>query len=279
MLIKINNKARLKQAVALAVLAVLSACSGNPYAPTNRVYKRQAKQLAQSLRQIPPVNAGQDSLNISSTWAGTTNFNLRKPNFVVIHYTAQNSVGQTLRTFTLTRTQVSAHYVVSRDGTIYHMLNDYMRAWHAGTGKWGKDADINSSSIGIELDNNGSEPFAEAQITSLLKLLGNLKQNYNIPTQNFIGHGDMAPTRKPDPGVYFPWKTLAEKGFGLWYDNTMDLPPAGFDPAIALRLIGYDTSNLNATIVAFKRHFVQSNISPVLSPSDMAILYNLSMKY
>jgi N-acetylmuramoyl-L-alanine amidase len=83
------------------------------------------------------------------------------------------------------------------------MLNDYLRAWHAGKGSWGKNTDINSASIGIELDNNGSEPFS-AQITSLMALLSKLQKQYGIPAQNIIGHSDIAPTRKSDPSALFP---------------------------------------------------------------------------
>src|SRR4030095_16852175 len=128
----------------------------------------QAKQLAAIIKQTPL----KDSF-ATGAWVGTTNFNLRKPNYVIIHHTAQKSCDQTLKTFTLTRTQVSAHYVICEDGTIHHMLNDYFRAWHAGVGKWGNNSDINSSSIGIELDNDGFEVFSESQINSLMTLLGN----------------------------------------------------------------------------------------------------------
>ena len=87
-------------------------------------------------------------------------------------------------------TQVSAHYVICKDGTVHHMLNDYLRAWHGGIAKWGNNIDINSSSIGIEIDNNGFEPFSEPEITSLLKFLSGLKKAYNIPAANFIGHAE-----------------------------------------------------------------------------------------
>src|SRR6185369_16770796 len=125
-------------------------------------------------------------LQYADNWVGTTNFSMRRPNFVVIHHTAQNSCDSTLRTFTLTRTQVSAHYVICRDGTVHHMLNDLLRAHHAGVSKWGNNVDLNSSSIGIEIDNNGFEPFSDAQINSLMELLGRLKRTYNIPTANFM---------------------------------------------------------------------------------------------
>jgi N-acetylmuramoyl-L-alanine amidase len=133
------------------------------------------------------------------------------------------------------------------------MLNDYLRAWHAGVGKWGNDADINSSSIGIELDNNGFEFFSDAQMKSLLQLLASLKKTYNIPTANFIGHADIAPTRKNDPNIFFPWKELAGKGFGNWYDDTTNIiMPPFFDDVKALRIIGYDTKDTTAAILTLK---------------------------
>jgi N-acetylmuramoyl-L-alanine amidase len=116
---------------------------------------------------------------INTKWIGTVNFNLRKP--IIIHHTAQDSLQQTIKTFTVTRTQVSSH-VIADDGSV-QMLNDYLRAWHAGRGSWGKDTDINSSSIGIELDNNGTEVFLKHKF-SLMALLSKLKKEYNIPTQN-----------------------------------------------------------------------------------------------
>ncbi|OGX82749.1 N-acetylmuramoyl-L-alanine amidase [Hymenobacter coccineus] len=203
----------------LLAAGLATACATNPYRATNKSYERQAKAYARTIRAQPQLSAGPDSLAQGPYWVGTTNFGLRKPNLVVIHHTAQRSAEETLKTFTLPRTQVSAHYVIGRDGRTFHMLNDYLRAWHGGAARWGNDSDINSSSIGIELDNDGTEPFADAQIKSLLVVLKHLKKAYNIPTANFIGHADIAPTRKNDPNVTFPWKQLADSGFGLWYDE------------------------------------------------------------
>jgi len=254
---------------------VCISCSHNPYASTNRLYKKQAKTYAKTIAAYPI----EDSLQNAPYFVGTTNFNLRKPNFVIIHHTAQNSCDQTLKTFTLQRTQVSAHYVICKDGTIHHMLNDYLRAWHAGVGKWGNDADINSSSIGIELDNNGFEFFPDAQMHSLLKLLDTLKKKYNIPTANFIGHGDIAPIRKNDPNIFFPWKELASRGFGNWYDDTTNiLMPMPFDDLHALRIIGYDIKDTTAAILAFKRHWLQDT-SGILTDSDKKILYMVEKKF
>ena len=255
-----------------SVAVLLASCASNPYSATNRIYKKQTKELAKSIRQIPVQP-------IPDEWVGTTNFSLRKPNYVVIHHTAQKSTDQTLRTFTLPRTQVSAHYVIGRDGKVYHMLNDYLRAWHGGASKWGNATDINSSSIGIELDNDGFEAFAEPQITTLLQVLSELKKNHGIPQANFIGHSDVAPGRKVDPNANFPWKKLADSGYGLWPDSLLDSVPETFNPAEALRIIGYDVKNLDYAIRAFKLHFIQTDLSPMLNEHDKQVLYNLYKKY
>jgi N-acetylmuramoyl-L-alanine amidase len=207
-------------------------------------------------------------------------YDIRKPNYVIIHHTAQNSLDQTIRTFQVEHTKVSSHYVIGRDGVIVQMLNDYVRGWHAGLSKWGTITDMNSISIGIELDNNGREAFPEAQIAALLVVLDTLKTNYGIPTANFIGHADIAPARKNDPSVFFPWKKLADRGFGIWY-NPAELvtAPETFNPIDALKIIGYDTSNLKAAIIAFKRKFVINDVSPELTVYDKSILYNLYLKY
>src|SRR3546814_9780786 len=97
---------------------------------------------------------------------------------------------------------------------------------------------VNSASIGIELDNDGAEPFAPAQIDSLLRLLDDLCTRYNIPRSAIVAHADFAPTRKRDPGYRFPWKHLADAGFRLWPDDPLADPPPGFDPLQALRLLG-----------------------------------------
>lgn len=260
-------------------MMVLVACAYHPYKETNRQHKLQVRELSKVIRQYPIKQIQSDSILEPAYFVGTTNFNLRKPGFIIIHHTAQNSCQQTLRTFTLPRTQVSAHYVICKDGNVYQMLNDYLRAWHAGVSKWGNMTDINSMSIGIELDNNGFEPFAQPQIQNLLVLLDTLKKRYNVPAANFIGHGDIAPTRKNDPNIWFPWKQLSERGFGLWYDDTTGITiPEHFNQLQALRIIGYDIKDTSAAIIAFKRHFVEDTI-PVLREADKKILYTLSKKY
>jgi len=274
----------MKKSIYVGFIALLSlpfiftACFRNPYKATNKKHAHQIDSLT-DIAELPN-NGGifSDSVKQPPYWVGTTNFGLRKPNFVIIHHTAQNSCEQTLKTFTIPRTAVSAHYVICKDGTIHQMLNDYMRAQHAGISKWGNLIDINSSSIGIELDNNGYEPFDSLQINSLLVLLNILKQKYTIPTANFIGHGDIAPTRKNDPNFRFPWKLLAKSGYGLWFDDLLAPAPANFNPFIALRIIGYDLKDSTAAVRSFKRHFLQDTTKG-LNAVDTLVLSNLQRKY
>jgi N-acetylmuramoyl-L-alanine amidase len=260
-----------------AMLVVAFGCTRSAYYQTNKSYKKQAKLYAETIKQ-QPTSLFAAGAPPTPFWVGTTNFNMRKPSYVIIHHTAQNSCEQTLQTFTLPRTQVSAHYVICKDGTVHHMLNDYLRAWHAGVGKWGNLGDINSASIGIEIDNNGFQVFTDQQINSLLQLLDTLKHKYAIPAANFIGHSDIAPVRKVDPNIYFPWKTLADSGYGLWFGDTTNLVvPTEFNTTQALRIIGYDVRDTTAALKAFKRHFLQDTVATV-SDADKKVMYNLMQK-
>ena len=263
--------------IIIICVATICACSPNLYKQTNRSYKKQAKEYAKLLSEYPVKDSA--GLPYADSWVGTTNFSMRRPNFVVIHHTAQNSCDSTLRTFTLPRTAVSAHYVICRNGTVHHMLNDLLRAHHAGVGKWGNVSDMNSNSIGIEIDNNGNEPFTEAQMNSLIELLGRLKRAYNIPQANFIGHMDWAPGRKVDPSRYFSWQPLAEKGFGFWFDTTNVEVPVDFNPLQALRIIGYNISKQEIAIQSYKIHFVSQDTTRMINDADKKILFDLMRKY
>ena len=292
----------------LIVAVIITSCSTNPYKKSEKVYDSNLKNLKETISKkeaeplqniiIPSQSVDtlyikqlltiKDSISIMGTtplqngisteWIGTVNFNLRKPNFIIIHHTAQDSLKQTLKTFTLASTQVSAHYVISQDGRVVHMLNDYLRAWHAGISTWGKNTDINSASIGIELDNNGVEPFSELQVNSLLALLTKLKKDYNIPTENIIGHSDIAPTRKQDPSALFPWKILATMGFGIWPDEVLEIAPIDFNIEQGLRIIGYNTKNLSAAIIAFKLHYIKTEVDAVLDAKTVNTIYNIYRK-
>ncbi len=292
----------------LIIAIITTSCSTNPYKKSEKSYKEQLHNykdkisnmepakletsnttiLPSELAPVDPLILYKDTLSIkapialqngiSTEWISTVNFNLRKPNFIIIHHTAQDSLAQTLKTFTTTKPQVSAHYVIADDGRVVQMVNDYLRAWHGGTSSWGKNTDINSASIGIELDNNGIKPFSDKQIISLLALLTKLKKDYNIPTQNIIGHSDIAPTRKTDPSALFPWKLLALNGFGIWPDEVLEIAPVDFNVEQALRIIGYNTKNLPSAISAFKLHYIQTEVDSVLDEKTINTIYNIYMK-
>ena len=205
----------------------------------------------------------QPRATIKASWEASPNFDERRPNFVIIHHTSNTTVEVTLRTLTSPERKVSAHYLIGRDGAIIQLVEESARAWHAGKSWWGGHTDMNSASIGIELDNDGNEAFADAQIDALIVLLTDLQRRYHIPTANFIGHADVAPARKEDPSVLFPWDTLAKKGFGLWCDTGMPTAPAGFDLTLALTAIGYDPTTPEASRQAFRLHFVRGDHAAV----------------
>jgi N-acetylmuramoyl-L-alanine amidase len=206
------------------------------------------------------------------------NFGERRPNFVILHHTSNDSIAPALRTLTDPLQKVSAHYLVARDGTIYYLVDELARAWHAGDSYWAGLRDLNSASIGIELDNDGEEPYGEELMTALLALLADLKLRYVIPAGNFLGHGDVAPGRKTDPGRNFSWVRLAEQGFGLWCDPPYPPAPAGADDALLLQALGYDVSNPAAAAAAFKRRYTPADNSDAMSDDDRALLHCLILK-
>ena len=260
----------MKYFISLITIILIASCATSK---NEKLYEQNLKKYTRVISS--KENDFSDYKNYSNNWISTVNFNLRKPNFVIIHHTAQNSLKQTINTFINDKTQVSAHYIISRDGQIVQMLNDYLRAWHAGDAKWGKVTDINSVSIGIELDNNGTENFPDEQINSLLYLLNKLKEIYNIPKQNFIAHSDIAPSRKIDPSIFFPWEKLAKKGFGVWPNQELAQVPENFDPIFGLKMIGYDTQNSLNAIKAFKLHYLKIENSDVLDKNTILLIYNV----
>jgi N-acetylmuramoyl-L-alanine amidase len=258
----------------LIILFIFSSCSKNIYKISKREYNREARKLGKTLIKINPDTIKNQKIDVLKS----QNFSLRKPNLIVIHHTDQDSCQETFKTFALKRTQVSSHYVICDNGNITQMLNDLLRGWHAGGGSWGKNTDINSVSIGIELDNNGEEPFSDAQINSLILLLQKLTEKYKIPMQNIVGHADIAPGRKVDPSALFPWEKLAENGFGIWYDETKietTEVPENFDTKRALKFIGYNIANIEDAIFSFKLHFNPTGVPTVLSKKDQKILFLL----
>jgi N-acetylmuramoyl-L-alanine amidase len=209
--------------------------------------------------------------DLPSTVHPSGNFDERRANFVILHYTSDDNADQALRTLTDPVSKVSAHYLIGRDGKIYSLVDERARAWHAGVSYWGGNRDVNSAAIGIELDNDGEEQFAAPLIDTLLALLADLKARYSIPTANFLGHSDVAPRRKVDPGALFPWRELAARGYGLWCDPPYPVPPAA-DGLTLLSAFGYDTADAAAAISAFKLHFAPDGDSRELTDADRAML-------
>lgn len=205
------------------------------------------------------------------------NFDARRANLVVLHHTSDSTLDEALSTLTNPARKVSAHYLIGRDGEIVQLVDEADRAWHAGVSWWGGSTDVNSASIGIELDNDGDEPFAEAQIDALLALLADIMQRNNIPGANVVGHMDVAPGRKVDPSAYFPWRRLAERGFGLWCDEPFPPAPEGFDLTLALTALGYSPLVPDASRRAFLLHYAEGRED--LSPgTEKALAYCLLSK-
>ena len=243
---------------------------------------RMARLLAAGLAiSIMAACAPLAPRNPMATWVPSENHDIRKPQLIVLHFTNQGSVQQALDTLRSHNPDgpVSAHYLIGRDGHVYQLVSDVDRAWHAGGGRWGTITDVNSASIGIEIDNNGHEPYPPAQIASLIRLLTDVTARWAIPRRQIIGHEDMAPSRKDDPGPLFPWATLATYGFGLWPDPIAALPdpPFGFDPWMALTAIGYSLDDPPAAVRAFHDHF-RGMGGDTLDTEDLRILGNLAAK-
>jgi N-acetylmuramoyl-L-alanine amidase len=225
-----------------------------------------------------PLTPERLATSLPAEYRPSPNFDERRPNFVILHHTSNENIEHSLRVLTGSTPRVSAHYLIGRNGRIYQLVDERHRAWHAGESFWGGQRDLNSTSIGIELDNNGDEPFAEPQIVSLIALLTDLKSRYKIPAANFLGHGDVAPGRKVDPSHLFPWRRLAEHGFGVWCEPPYPSVPADLDTATLLHAFGYNVWNLEAAMAAFKRRFAPEDPSPQMTERDRSVLYCLLLQ-
>lgn len=217
--------------------------------------------------------------NPLAEWLPSPNFNARRPQLVVLHHTAEATFEGALSCLKTSNSSgpASAHYLIGRDGRTAQLVSEDFRAWHAGGGSWGPYRDLNSLSIGIELDNNGSEPFPEVQIKALIVLLKDITGRYHIPPNLVVGHADVDPARKVDPSTFFPWRTLAEQGLGLWPDEWLEEPPASFDAWRALRHVGYSLQDEPATLRVFHIHYRGTPMGD-LDAMDRRILFNLERK-
>lgn len=178
---------------------------------------------------------------------------------LVIHCSAQT--GRQMVCL-LNELKLSVHYIIDEHGDIIQCVPEEKRAWHAGKGFWHNgDTSLNSRSIGIEIASPtlGQEPYAPTQIQTLILLCQKIIQRHHIPARNIVGHSDIAPTRKPDPGLAFPWQELSQHGIGLWYSLADAAKTKENNPKSLLAAIGYDTENDNTTqasAYAFCRHFL-----------------------
>ena len=141
-----------------------------------------------------------------------------RPELVVLHFTEMASAEAALARLCDPSAEVSAHYLIGRDGRLWHLVDEEMRAWHAGAGAWRGRGDVNSRSIGIELDNDGRSPFTQPLMARLERLLPGILTRWAIPARGVIAHSDMAPDRKVDPGARFDWQRLARAGVGRWVE-------------------------------------------------------------
>ncbi|MGV8943124.1 N-acetylmuramoyl-L-alanine amidase [Thermomonas sp.] len=220
--------------------------------------------------------------NPMATWVPSENFDERRPVIIVLHATEQGSVQESLDTLRSANHggKVSAHYLIGEDGHIYQLVADDKRAWHAGGGSWGAMTDLNSTSIGIEIDNQRDEAYTDAQMASIIRLLDDLCTRLGIPRTQVIGHSDLAPTRKVDPGARFPWKLLADAGFGRWPQGALVDPPAGFDPWLAMSAVGYSLADRGAAVRAFHQHYRAQDDGdhpqPIFDAEDLRILHALT---
>lgn len=203
---------------------------------------------------------------------------------LVLHYTGMQSAAAALARLCDPKAQVSAHYLVDEHGLAYHLVAEDRRAWHAGVAQWAGERDINSRSIGIELANPGHEhgyrDFPRAQIEALIPLARGILARHPIPPHRVLGHSDVAPARKTDPGELFPWARLAAQGIGLWPDAVQpaegavdvarlqrDLAAFGY----AIDPTGMDDAQTTLVVSAFQRHFRPARVTGAADAETAAL--------
>ncbi len=209
----------------------------------------------------------------------------RGPDMVVLHHTAMRDAASALERLCDPAAEVSCHYLIDERGHIFRLVDEALRAWHAGAGRWGRVEDVNSHSIGIELANpgplRGHPPFAAAQMDALELLLGDILKRHRIAPQAVIAHSDMAPGRKADPGAGFDWRRLALRGLAVWPEPSMRQAPdeaAFLEQAAAFGYpVGGDVA-AETILAAFRLRFRPRHQGP-LDGDDMAIITALAQTY
>jgi N-acetylmuramoyl-L-alanine amidase len=197
---------------------------------------------------------------------------------LLLHYTGMRSAAEALDRLCDPAAKVSAHYCIDEDGIVYRLVDETQRAWHAGLAEWAGASDINARSIGIEIVNPGHEfgyrAFPEPQIQAVTALCREVLARHPIPAARVLGHSDVAPLRKDDPGELFPWDRLAKAGIGLWPDSGA---PVTTDPDQAKRDLaafgyGYLDQDFESVVRAFQRHFRPQGVSGHLDAETMGRL-------
>lgn len=199
-----------------------------------------------------------------------------QPRLIVLHYTGMDSHDAALARLCDPAAEVSAHYLISMDGSVTALVDETRRAWHAGAGAWGAVTDVNSHSIGIELDNPGQMPFPERQMAAVSEVLAGVMTRWTIAPQGVIAHSDMAPRRKRDPGPRFDWRRLALEGLSVWPDAKPDLPTRPFREAA--RAFGYPDLPESDLVDAFRLRFRPWARGP-LDEFDAAMADDLARRY
>lgn len=209
------------------------------------------------------------------------------PSLLLLHYTGMRSAGEALERLCDPASEVSAHYLIEESGVVHSLVPEDRRAWHAGKSYWAGESDINSASIGIEIVNPGHEfgyrAFPEHQIVSLIRLAQGIVKRYGIKPSRVLGHSDVAPGRKTDPGELFPWERLAHEGVGVWpAPNDADRREASAVLTGEVRLkallaeFGYNPETpLPVLLTEFHRHFYPQNLDKPADVESAARLLNL----
>lgn len=198
----------------------------------------------------------------------------QRPELVVLHYTAMPDCQAALARLCDPLAEVSAHYLIDRDGTVLSLVDEKARAWHAGAGAWGGRDDVNSRSIGVELVNRGDEPFAARQMSALEALLQGILARWAIRPESVIGHSDMAPGRKADPGPRFDWRRLAQAGLSVWPEPGDDAA----DFATSARRFGFPDTDAALLLAAFRLRFRPWAKGPV-DATDRALAADLARRF
>ncbi len=220
------------------------------------------------------ANATADIIQTPSPNFGSRRHGL-PPDMVVLHYTAMQTSDAACARLCDEAAEVSAHYLISEQGIIFQLVDENMRAWHAGAGAWGNVADVNSHSIGIELANTGDVPFPAAQMDALEGLLTGIQSRWAIPAARVIAHSDMAPERKFDPGPRFDWRRLALGGYSIWPKDAKDVSGSWGDFQRYARTFGYRTDDRTALLSAFRMRFLPHKMG-ALDAKDISVIAQLA---